>query len=499
MRLNRLANRERGLSTHALRQLYMACVVSVADYGTQVFWKGQVHMADTLQRLQNLALRVILGAFRTSPVAPMEVEAALPPPAVRLNASLRQYALRARRLPPHHPVRLAMEAPPPTLTSSDSEDSSDQLPPGPPTQLSRISSSVQHVLSAPEEQITNHSFMPWQRDLPYSVTVSPLNKEEQARAHSQTLLSTLGSSFLAIYSDASSHPSGQGIGVAIAVFDQLQAGSEVCSQQKNIGDSMLVYNGELEGITMAFEYAASLPSPHHTIQVYADNQAALWRLMTPSDQPGQAWQLRCIKAARQLQARGSSISAHWVPGHTGVHGNERVDGLAKRAALKQPSSCLTSLAMTACRVKKIKSLEWMDSLRSHRAKAVQKNSGTYSARFHLKTSKTLPLPLSTPRKLSSAFFQLKLGHGYLKAYLFRLGKADSPFCSCGARQTVEHLLLSCKWLKEERKVLTQDLNSKPPTLPLLLHTSLGIKATLAFISRTQVGTRKWHLGELEAE
>ena len=141
----------------------------------------------------------------------------------------------------------------------------------------------------------------------------------------------------------------------------------------------------------------------------------------------------------------------------------------------------------------------MDSLRSHRAKAVPKNSGTYSARFHLKTPKTLPLPPSTPRKLSSAFFQLKLGHGYLKSYLFRLGKADSPFCSCGARQTVEHLLLSCKWLKEERKVLSQDLNSKPLTLPLLLHTSLGIKATLAFISRTQVGTRKWHFGELEAE
>jgi hypothetical protein len=250
---------------------------------------------------------------------------------------------------------------------------------------------------------------------------------------------------------------------------------------------------------MAFEYAAALPSPHQTIQVYADNQAALRRLTTPSDQPGQTWQLRCIKAARQLQARGSSISAHWVPGHTGVHGNERVDGLAKRAALKEPSSDLTSLAMTACRVKNIKSLEWMASLRSHRTKAVQNDPGTYSAKFHLKTPKIPPLPPSTPRKLSSAFFQLKLGHGYLKSYLFRIGKADSPLCSCGAKQTAEHLLLSCKWLKEERKVLTRDLDSKPLTLPLLLHTSLGIKATLAFISRTQVGTRKWHLGELEAE
>jgi hypothetical protein len=39
------------------------------------------------------------------------------------------------------------------------------------------------------------------------------------------------------------------------------------------------------------------------------------------------------------------------------------------------------------------------------------------------------------RETASAFYQLKLGHGYNKAYLFRIGKADSLCFSCGALQT----------------------------------------------------------------
>jgi hypothetical protein len=44
----RLANSERGLSPYALRQLYMACVTSVADYGCQVYWKGQTLVTSKL-------------------------------------------------------------------------------------------------------------------------------------------------------------------------------------------------------------------------------------------------------------------------------------------------------------------------------------------------------------------------------------------------------------------------------------------------------------------
>ena len=40
-RMTRLANTAKGLSPFAIRQLYLACVTSVADYGAAIWWKGQ--------------------------------------------------------------------------------------------------------------------------------------------------------------------------------------------------------------------------------------------------------------------------------------------------------------------------------------------------------------------------------------------------------------------------------------------------------------------------
>jgi hypothetical protein len=104
-RMTRLANTERGLSPFALRQLYLACVTSVADFGSPIWWRGQAQFTKSLQALQNLALRKILGVFKTAPIQPMEVEAALQPPSIRLNSNTRKFAIRALKLAPNHPIR----------------------------------------------------------------------------------------------------------------------------------------------------------------------------------------------------------------------------------------------------------------------------------------------------------------------------------------------------------------------------------------------------------
>ena len=54
----------------------------------------------------------------------------------------------------------------------------------------------------------------------------------------------------------------------------------------NLGSSELVYNSELEAITRAIEYTSSIAKEGDLIIVYLDNQAALYRLNSPSDNPG---------------------------------------------------------------------------------------------------------------------------------------------------------------------------------------------------------------------
>ena len=109
LRMARLTNIERGLSHIAMRQMYLACVTSISDYASPVWWRGQHTFTDRLQGLQNMALRKILGCFKTSPVRPMEVEACLCPPEVRLNYSRRKYAMRTVTLAPNHPLSVMID------------------------------------------------------------------------------------------------------------------------------------------------------------------------------------------------------------------------------------------------------------------------------------------------------------------------------------------------------------------------------------------------------
>ena len=94
MQIERLSNTERELSFQAMKQLYIACMSSVADYEVPVWWNNQKHLLEKFQKLQNQALRKILGVFKTSPVSAMEIEASLPPPKIRFNKICRNYAAR---------------------------------------------------------------------------------------------------------------------------------------------------------------------------------------------------------------------------------------------------------------------------------------------------------------------------------------------------------------------------------------------------------------------
>src|SRR6266704_5568056 len=67
--IKRLGNTQRGLSLQALRQLYIACITTIADYRIQCWCKSKSkdHLLTRYQSLQNEALKLILGAFKGSP------------------------------------------------------------------------------------------------------------------------------------------------------------------------------------------------------------------------------------------------------------------------------------------------------------------------------------------------------------------------------------------------------------------------------------------------
>ena len=101
-----LMKSEWGLSASACRQLYVFCIISISDYGSEIWFNGknQKHLIDKFQKIQNFAIRKILEAFKTTPFRAMEIEANILPPAIRLHQKNQQYAIRIARMRCNNPL-----------------------------------------------------------------------------------------------------------------------------------------------------------------------------------------------------------------------------------------------------------------------------------------------------------------------------------------------------------------------------------------------------------
>lgn len=71
--------------------------------------------------------------------------------------------------------------------------------------------------------------------------------------------------------------------------------------------------------------------------------------------------------------------------------------------------------------------EWLFKAKKQQELA---RDSSYLKTFRWKIRKKLNLP-STEREIASAFYQLKIGHGYFKSYLYRFSHADTDLCTCG--------------------------------------------------------------------
>ena len=427
----------------------------------------------------------------------MEVEAALFPPRIRLDYSLKTYAFRALNLPRDHPIYLAIYSNYSLDRDLEDYESSSirESKTIRETQISRIRGSIEGLVDYNSlEPIEYYRYPPWDRVPPYSVEISSLSKEQEAKAH---LAIVPRLRIATIYSDASaiSTPEAIGIGTGIVILDS-KSPNPTYSERTNIGPSQLVYNGELEAIARAAEVASYRAQPDYKYRIYSDSKASLLRLAKRSDLLGQARQIRVDKAYRLARKKGSDLSFHGVPRHIDTLGNKLADSLAKEVTRDIPLDSEASLGYLGTKIRATAIEAWGDYLKGLKA---SRNLELYRAIYPWAQSTRLKLPQGVKQELASTLYQLKLGHSYMRSYLYRLGYTSTELCTCGKRQSPRHLLLDCPRYSCPRARLGDSLGIKDLNLPLLLYTKLGIEGTLEFLRETKILTRRWFLGQLDLD
>lgn len=98
--LQPLGNSVRGLDQANWRLAYNAICLPVLTYGCQLWYRGkQVTLVKKLQVVQNEAVRIISGTFRTAPREPLHHLLTILPMDVRLTLLLKNTALRLYKVP----------------------------------------------------------------------------------------------------------------------------------------------------------------------------------------------------------------------------------------------------------------------------------------------------------------------------------------------------------------------------------------------------------------
>ena len=517
-RIQRLGNTQRGLSFRALRQLYIACISSVADFGVPLWWagpgKGQSLVAK-YQRLQNLAVTRILGAFRGSPHKALELEAALPPPEVRFEKLCDLYSIRILRLQRSHPIKQTyIRTARDELADTGESDGVAYIPfTAPVTQLLRLVGRLKDLVgeSWRIEKTQAQWEKPW--DPPFSGTlqIMKIPKDKAKDLHENTLHQLLADPFAVVfYTDGSQgrrSKEERTLYNAAATCQVKGLESRIVSARFwNLGPYIEVADAETFAIAQAVHQILQNDTTFmRSATIFSDSQAAIQRLASSGNQFAQL----AKQAARKLQKEGVQLTVAWCPSHVGVPGNEAADRLAKAGLKAEPDARYTFVSLSHLRrkaraqhVQLWKQLWGVEETKGLKAKGLGIHYRQVCQDFLDFSLKPTQPPMARPQQ--GAYIQLKTGIGFLRTHQKTLGKRDDDECfgGCRGRQSAGHLLLYCRHYRTERKVLKKALKGLPLNLQVLLCTKAGKEALAGFLESTQICTAKWLInagleGELE--
>ena len=451
-----IAGREWGADRRTLLHLYTTLIRPILDFNAFLFGNISQTQSNKLESIQNSALRVAIGALRTTPIKNLNIETNIPPLVRRREYQLLRYLARSAARPETTSFSIMSQPVPDELTDRQFKF---------PTINIRIKKLLNeykvpfpHIIRCPPLQAFWMN-TPIETTLLFSDPKATLIPEDIINMFNQFKSEHQDASF--IYTDGSR--ADNRTGSAFLVDGYLQS--------SRLPDFFSVFSAELQAIASALQYIDGSNLNHSKVVICTDSKSAVCALAA---QHNSAHPI--IDQIRKLiNNSNKDIEILWIPGHCGIPGNEKVDKGAKEILQDQPQDNLPCPAS-----------DYLNHLHSSFRTTLQL-VWDLNPHYHLHQIKPRmghwPSSNRNTKLQEIILARLRVGHTSLTHYHI-IEHSPPPICHrCGCRYTIDHFLLRCPVYDSARHPLIRytATNRLPLTLSVLLGDSYPDLLDLLFV------------------
>ena len=406
-----------GADRNQLLHLYKSLVLSKLAYGCEIYSSATKARLSILDPVHHAGIRLATGAFRSSPIPSLLVDAGELPLDLHRQSLIIRYWYRVQRLPDSLTFKEILSVRNFNLFDKYSRS---------PKPFSYRAKKILDDFSLPKSQILSfkYSFIPpWK--LACVDFCKPCLSSKKDSSDSMRRLEFLEhadthTDSVCIYTDGSKSDAGVGFGVIFPDFTRSGA----------LPFNFSNFTAELFGILVAVKEILSLERGDFI--VFTDSKGVLEALECfNSSHPFVVDILEWVYLAKR---RGRTISFCRVPAHVGVWGNEEADRLAKDAALNlRPANIALPFRDLFPAVRESFKSAWQFYWDIEINNKMREITGKTKPWFYTHNT----------RKQEVSLCRLRIGHTRM-THGFLMSGDPPPYCEdCLVVFTVKHLLTEC--------------------------------------------------------